>query len=95
MAALIMESVYGHRIVSLDDPYIDLIDRAMDAQNSTQFTGSILVDFFPFCAFHFIFVMRNTILDVVCSEVDTRVVARNGVEAIRSPCKSPDQRSQD
>ncbi|KAI0724643.1 cytochrome P450 monooxygenase, partial [Fomitopsis betulina] len=48
MAALIMESVYGHRIVSLDDPYIDLIDRAMEAQTSTQLTGSILVDFFPF-----------------------------------------------
>ena len=47
MAALIMESVYGHRIVSLDDEYIDLIDRAMEAQGSTQFTGSILVDFFP------------------------------------------------
>lgn len=65
MAALIMESVYGHRIVSLDDPYIDLIDRAMEAQTSTQLTGSILVDFFPFCAFSCWFVARRLTTSLV------------------------------
>ncbi|TFY68456.1 hypothetical protein EVJ58_g998 [Rhodofomes roseus] len=36
-AALILESVFGHRITSLEDEYITLMDRAMDATNATAY----------------------------------------------------------
>ncbi|KAH9911170.1 cytochrome P450 [Fomitopsis serialis] len=46
-AALILESVYGHRITSLDDEYVTLMDHAMDATNATGPAGSGIADIFP------------------------------------------------
>ena len=47
MSALIMESVYGHKVTSLEDEYIALIDSAMDATTATGPAGGAMVDFFP------------------------------------------------
>lgn len=45
-----MESVYGYGIVSLEDEFILLIDRAMEALVATGPAGGTLVDFLPLCA---------------------------------------------
>ena len=44
---MIMESVYGYRVMSLDDPYIALVDRAMEGTAASA-AGGAMVDFFPF-----------------------------------------------
>ena len=47
VSALIMESVYGHRVTSLEDEFILLIDRVMAAIVATGSAGGTMVDFFP------------------------------------------------
>ncbi|TFY68455.1 hypothetical protein EVJ58_g999 [Rhodofomes roseus] len=48
LAALVLESVYGHRITSLDDEYVTLMDSAMEATTTTGAAGGTLVDMLPF-----------------------------------------------
>lgn len=43
-----MESVYGHRVASMDDAYITLVDRAMEGTAAMGSAGGAMVDFFPF-----------------------------------------------
>ena len=45
---MIMEITYGHRIDSLEDPYVKLVHEATSATVSAGSPGSMLVDFFPF-----------------------------------------------
>lgn len=47
LAALIVESLYGHRITSLDDPCMTLMDSAAEATTATGTTGGTLVDMLP------------------------------------------------
>ncbi|EPT00008.1 hypothetical protein FOMPIDRAFT_1123534 [Fomitopsis schrenkii] len=47
LASLILESVYGHRVTSLDDVYIMLMDSAMEGTAATGSAGGAMVDFFP------------------------------------------------
>lgn len=42
-----MESVYGHRVTSLQDQFILLIDRVMEAIVATGPAGGTFVDFLP------------------------------------------------
>ena len=48
LAALIVESVYGHRITSLDDPYVTLMEHAAEATSATGTMGGTPADMFPF-----------------------------------------------
>ncbi|KAH9929319.1 cytochrome P450 [Fomitopsis serialis] len=48
--ALILGSVYGHRITSLEDEYVTLMDRGMEATSATGPAGGGMVDYFPLCA---------------------------------------------
>ncbi|KAH9929334.1 cytochrome P450 [Fomitopsis serialis] len=45
--ALIVESVYGHRITSLEDEYVTLVDRSNQATSATGPAGGGMVDHFP------------------------------------------------
>ncbi|TFY68441.1 hypothetical protein EVJ58_g1010 [Rhodofomes roseus] len=45
--ALIIETVYGHRVASLDHEYVMLMDRGMEAMNATGPAGGGIMDFFP------------------------------------------------
>lgn len=47
LAALIVESVYGHRITSLDDPYVTLMEHAAEATSATGTMGGTPADMFP------------------------------------------------
>ncbi|KAI0724642.1 cytochrome P450 [Fomitopsis betulina] len=47
VAALILESVYGHHITSLDDKYVMMIDRAAEESTKTGPAGGTPVDFMP------------------------------------------------
>ncbi|KAH9929386.1 cytochrome P450 [Fomitopsis serialis] len=47
ITALIMDSVYGHKVTSSDDPYIHIIDRAMELTTAMGPSGGTTVDFFP------------------------------------------------
>ncbi|EPS94406.1 hypothetical protein FOMPIDRAFT_62440 [Fomitopsis schrenkii] len=47
LAALIVESLYGHRITSLDDPCMMLMDSAAEATTATGTTGGTLADMLP------------------------------------------------
>ena len=44
-----MEITYGHRIDSLQDPYVKLAQHATEATVRAGSPGSMLVDFFPVC----------------------------------------------
>lgn len=44
---MIMEITYGHRIDSLEDPYVKLAYEATSATVLAGSPGSMLVDFFP------------------------------------------------
>lgn len=44
---MIMEITYGHRIDSLEDPYVKLVHEAASATVAAGSPGSMLVDFFP------------------------------------------------
>ncbi|EPS99982.1 hypothetical protein FOMPIDRAFT_1123320 [Fomitopsis schrenkii] len=46
VSAVVVDAVYGHRITSLEDPYVMMIDRAMEASTAGTVSGSIL-DIFP------------------------------------------------
>ncbi|KAH9929348.1 cytochrome P450 [Fomitopsis serialis] len=47
ISALIMDSVYGHRVMSSDDPYIHIMDLAMELTTALSPAGGTVVDFFP------------------------------------------------
>ncbi|KZT69372.1 cytochrome P450 [Daedalea quercina L-15889] len=47
VAGLVVESVYGHRITSLEDQYVTLMDEAMEATTATGAAGGTLVDMVP------------------------------------------------
>lgn len=47
LAALIVESLYGRRVTSLDDPCMVLMDTAAEATTATGTTGGTLVDMLP------------------------------------------------
>ncbi|KAH9929346.1 cytochrome P450 [Fomitopsis serialis] len=48
LAGLVLESVYGHRITSLEDEYVTLMDNAMEATTTTTgAAGGALVDIIP------------------------------------------------
>ena len=49
--ALILESVYGHRVTSLDDEYVTMMDRAMEATSASGPAGGGLADYFPLSEF--------------------------------------------
>ncbi len=53
VAALLMEIVYGHKILSLEDEYVELAERAGTESVLVGSPGSgilsLLVDFFPVC----------------------------------------------
>ena len=42
---LVVESVYGHRVLALDDEYVTMLDRAMLATNASGPAGGSLADF--------------------------------------------------
>lgn len=89
MTALIMESVYGHWITSLDDPYIAMIDREMDGVSSTGPAGSTMVDFFPLCESATPALRLGVSADrrgEGDSEARPGVVAGDGLEAARAAC---------
>ncbi|TFY68462.1 hypothetical protein EVJ58_g1002 [Rhodofomes roseus] len=46
-ATLILETVYGHRIKSLEDSYVLLMDRGVQATSATGPAGGGIMDFFP------------------------------------------------
>lgn len=48
VSAVIVDAVYGHRITSLEDPYVMMMDRATEASTAGTMSGSVL-DIFPFC----------------------------------------------
>ncbi|KZT68558.1 cytochrome P450 [Daedalea quercina L-15889] len=48
LAALVVEAVYGHQITSLEDKYINLMDRAMEGTVATGEAGATLIDILPF-----------------------------------------------
>ncbi|KAH9834569.1 uncharacterized protein C8Q71DRAFT_147906 [Rhodofomes roseus] len=48
LAALVLESVYGHLTTSLGEQYVKLTDTAMEATNATGALGGTLVDMIPF-----------------------------------------------
>ncbi|KAH9834567.1 cytochrome P450 [Rhodofomes roseus] len=48
VAALAVETVYGHRIESLEDEHVTLMDQAMGATTATGAAGGTLVDLMPF-----------------------------------------------
>ena len=58
VSAVIVEAVYGHRIMSLEDPYVTLMDRAMEATTARTVSGSIL-DIFPVCEYQVSFSGQN------------------------------------
>lgn len=45
--SIVMMSMYGHRVVDEDDPYVELAIEFMEA-STTAITGRWVVDFFPF-----------------------------------------------
>ncbi|KAF9461149.1 cytochrome P450 [Collybia nuda] len=45
--SIVMMSMYGHRVVEEDDPYVELAIEFMEA-STTAITGRWVVDFFPF-----------------------------------------------
>ncbi|EPT00020.1 hypothetical protein FOMPIDRAFT_91063 [Fomitopsis schrenkii] len=47
VSALVLESVYGYRITSLEDPYVTMMDEAMEVTNTSAEAGSSLVDVLP------------------------------------------------
>ena len=48
---MIVEAVYGHRITSLEDRYVTMMDHAMEATTKGTSSGSVL-DIFPVCEYH-------------------------------------------
>lgn len=51
VSALVLESVYGHRIASLDDPFVTMMDEAMEATTASATVGGSLVDLLPSCEY--------------------------------------------
>ena len=51
LASLIMESIYGHRVTSLDDEYILIADHTMEGTVETGSAGRAMVDFFLLCEY--------------------------------------------
>lgn len=49
VSAMVLESVYGYCITSLDDPYVTLMDQAMNVTTASAEAGSSLVDLLPSC----------------------------------------------
>lgn len=47
IAAIVLEAVYGHRITSLDDQYVTLMFRAMEATTATGVAGTTPADVLP------------------------------------------------
>lgn len=45
---MIIEAVYGHTVMSLDDEYVIMMEQAMEANNATGPAGGGLADIFPF-----------------------------------------------
>ena len=66
---MIVEAVYGHRITSLEDPYVTLMDRAMEATTAGTVSGSIL-DILPVCEYS------------VCSHADVLCTQPNSVKYV-------------
>ena len=48
---MIMDITYGHRIHSLDDHYVRLVQDTTSETVRAGSPGSMLVDFFPVCEF--------------------------------------------
>lgn len=47
VSAMVLESIYGHRITSLEDEYVTLMSRAMQAITATGAVGMTLADMLP------------------------------------------------
>lgn len=56
VSGVVVEAVYGHRISSLKDPYVMMMDRAMEATTAGTVSGSIL-DIVPVCEYQMLFSM--------------------------------------
>ena len=52
VAGTLLEITYGQRLTSMNDPIVQLAERAVNATNESGSPGSMLVDFFPICGFH-------------------------------------------
>lgn len=75
-----MESVYGHRIVSLEDEFIFLVDIFMEGLATTGPAGGALVDFIPLC--ECIYLGDCSQADQWRSEVCTGMDAGYGLETL-------------
>ncbi|KAG1719685.1 cytochrome P450 [Suillus lakei] len=45
--AIILQISYGYQVKENDDPFVDLVDRAMDPLTQVTLTGTFMVDFVP------------------------------------------------
>ena len=87
IAAIILESIYGHRITSLDDEYVTLMYRAMEATTATGAAGATPADILPFreSRYNLVLLCCNAGLSFIthCSQVHTVVGAWYGVQQAR------------
>ena len=83
VAAIVLEAVYGHRITSLDDQYVTLMFRAMEATTATGVAGTTPADILPICKLQQRLSDRSTALSFVWnySEVRTILGTRRCVQA--------------
>ena len=53
IAAVVVESVFGHTITSLDDPYVSVARDCTTAVADAAAPAAMLVDYFPICTYIF------------------------------------------
>ena len=76
-------ATYGHRVVSDDDAYVNLVEKtnSMTVQSGTP--GGTVVDFFPACMYHHHLssVQPSSNVVVHYSTAHTDMVSRSGFQA--------------
>lgn len=83
ISAMVLESIYGHRITSLEDEYVTLMSRAMQATVAMGVAGATPPDVLPIREFQQTFSGYNRRLSFAScySEVYSSVVARHRIQA--------------
>ena len=56
ISAVIVEAVYGHRVPSWDDPFVEMVDSAGNGTALAAGPAEMAVDFFPLCELNLILI---------------------------------------
>jgi hypothetical protein len=77
---VILKISHGYDVREVDDPLVELADRATDQFSKACLPGAFLVDVFPICAFFFCWLSTVLIFVGFDSEICTRMVPRSRVQ---------------